>query len=66
MATTDLHNEVPSAPDVSAAGSATIGPSAAPSASRFVEDHGGRLVIPPSGISVRSDEIEALRHADRR
>ncbi len=35
-------------------------------AAEAVEEHGGRLVIPPSGISIGTDEVQALRDADQR
>ncbi|HEV2070179.1 MAG TPA: AbrB/MazE/SpoVT family DNA-binding domain-containing protein [Acidimicrobiales bacterium] len=37
-----------------------------PVTAESVEEYGGRLVIPPSGISISSDEVETLRHADQR
>lgn len=37
-----------------------------PVTAESVEEHDGRLVIPPSGISISSDEVEALRDADHR
>ncbi len=31
-----------------------------------VEERGGRLVIPASGVPLSSDHVQALRHADQR
>jgi len=37
-----------------------------PVTAEAVEERAGRLVIPPSGVSITSDEVQALRDADQR